>query len=258
MVCLIPTSPSLFTSVTTPTKQGCSDEQFEWTIDELSNLNPKNFVPHESQFSLERMDPSSEAECQAAINSYFTEQQIVPSPRECVLRNHKIILNESIINSTALSDYCAADKLPLVAVKIEQRDNSTQTAITLPPILPEELENMLKKFNLISDCESTEPGDVSMMDISTLRRKLFISHHSENDADEDSLAVHLSPAPKTPELTLKIDDRHIISSAALQNMPNDSFGSDMFGELSPIGSCSPVFRNDINKTSNGNKLSLSK
>lgn len=64
-------SPSLFQTMSTATPK----LQFEWTIDELSLLNPIHLVPHETQFC-EDMDPIREAEAQAAINSFFQEQKI--------------------------------------------------------------------------------------------------------------------------------------------------------------------------------------
>jgi hypothetical protein len=62
-------SPSLFQTLSTPKKQ------FEWTIEDLSSFNPVNLVPHETQFS-EEMDPIREAQAQAAIKSFFSEQKI--------------------------------------------------------------------------------------------------------------------------------------------------------------------------------------
>lgn len=71
-------SPSLFHTLATPKRRSsvnqCSQE-FEWTIEELSSLNPVNVVPHETQFR-EDFDPVREAQAQAAINSFFTEQKI--------------------------------------------------------------------------------------------------------------------------------------------------------------------------------------
>lgn len=52
----------------------CS-QQFEWTIDDLSELHPVNLVPHETQFSND-LDPIREANAQAAISSFFSEQKI--------------------------------------------------------------------------------------------------------------------------------------------------------------------------------------
>lgn len=48
--------------------------QFEWTIEDLSELHPVNLVPHETQFS-DDLDPVREAHAQATIRSFFAEDQ---------------------------------------------------------------------------------------------------------------------------------------------------------------------------------------
>lgn len=54
----------------------CSTQlDFEWTIDEVSSLNPANVEAHETQFA-SHIDPELEAKAQAAISSYFKEQII--------------------------------------------------------------------------------------------------------------------------------------------------------------------------------------
>lgn len=70
-------SPSLFNTLATPKRRSVNhnSQEFEWTIEELSSLNPVNVVPHETQFR-EELDPIREAQAQAAINSFFTEQKI--------------------------------------------------------------------------------------------------------------------------------------------------------------------------------------
>jgi hypothetical protein len=72
-------SPSLFHTLATPKRRSSSfnhnSQEFEWTIEELSSLNPVNVVAHETQFR-EELDPVREAQAQAAISSFFTEQKI--------------------------------------------------------------------------------------------------------------------------------------------------------------------------------------
>lgn len=67
-------SPSLFHRPATP--QMCSTQlEFEWTIDEVSSLNPANVEAHETQF-VSIIDPEVEAKAQAAISTYFKERII--------------------------------------------------------------------------------------------------------------------------------------------------------------------------------------
>lgn len=167
----------------------------------------------------------------------------MPSPQVSILRHHKIILKDEkistkIINSTALlseSNKISAEQNP---ERPQKRDFASQTALTLPPTLPKEVEDLLKKYHFLKN-EEDEDEDVSsndrstMMDISMLRRKLFINR-PDSPCDE-SFGTHInmadfSPPPRTPELTKHCDDR--VSSAALRH--EASFGSDMFGEISPI------------------------
>jgi hypothetical protein len=138
---------------------------------------------------------------------------------------------------------------------------TTQTALSFPPNLPREIEDLLKKYQISDEDENDEnelpANDRSMMDISTLRRKLFIQRPETPENDfilDDAFAVNLSPAPKTPELTRS-------SFMSSQNNNGDVFepinNSDMFGELSPIrnefsNNCSPAMSsNDISMTSDG-------
>ncbi|CAG9808838.1 unnamed protein product [Chironomus riparius] len=260
-------SPSLFQAPTTP-KQDSKLELFEWTIEELSNLNPVNVVPHETQFCQEE-DPQFEEKAQAAISSFFQEQQIVPSPNVCNLRKHKIQLTEEIhstqiYNSTALTSNSAmiSNTSPFGSIPKIKRDMTTQTALSFPPNLPREIEDLLKKYQINDEDENDEnelpANDRSMMDISTLRRKLFIQRPEtpENDfITDDVFAVNLSPAPKTPELTRS-------SFMSSQNKNGDAFeaiNDDMFGELSPIrndfsNKCSPAMSsNDISMNSDAGR-----
>lgn len=171
----------------------------------------------------------------------------VPSPRDCVLRNKKIFLREDlsceIANSSAMTP-----KTRVASTDDLKRDAVTQTVLTFPWKLPKEVEDVLRKYQLIDSCDDTRGCDESkdgldesnrsMMDISTLRRKLFINRPDSPDHFDSGLPhleVHLSPAPKTPELNSFSLQAH---SATLKG-GDDSFGSDMFGELSPIRPPSP-------------------
>uniref|UniRef100_A0A1A9ZEW4 Protein aurora borealis n=1 Tax=Glossina pallidipes TaxID=7398 RepID=A0A1A9ZEW4_GLOPL len=70
-----------------------SSTQFEWTVDEMSSVKPAHEEPHETQFQ-DSPDTDLEAKAQLAISSYFKEQQVVPSPVFCPLRNYRTILSE--------------------------------------------------------------------------------------------------------------------------------------------------------------------
>lgn len=243
-----------------------------------------NVVAHETQFR-EEMDPEREAQAQARITSFFNEHQIVPSPKVLhPLRVQKIDLKPDIYNSTALSESnkqvsnnCHISSINKVCDnnKIMCDNKSTQTALSFPPILPKEIEDLLKRFQIedspsinieVEEEEKDEgcSGDRSMMDISTLRRKLFMKQPDSPEhnvsCSDDTFAIHLSPAPRTPQLAKSSNSVRII-----EDDENNFISSDMFGELSPIAmlerslsfDCSSPMSShliDISMTSNGKKL----
>lgn len=257
-------SPSMFNAPSTP-KQQSKLELFEWTIEELSNLNPVNVTPHPTQFR-EEVDPAQEAQVQAAITTFFNEQQIVPSPAATEayhLRKQKGNILMEIYNSTALPEFAQG-------CHSNNRDISTQTALSFPPNLPKEIEDLLEKYQLseeacnnndnVKDDLEVSNNDRSMMDISTLRRKLFINRPLTPENSDECFAVHLnlSPAPKTPELTRYSSQLNINNDEVLNDKDNDSISSGLFGELSPIANinstcCSPELSscNDVSMTSDG-------
>ncbi|CRK96707.1 CLUMA_CG009956, isoform A, partial [Clunio marinus] len=251
-------SPSLF-QLNTPKRQSA---KFEWTIEELSSLAPVKLVPHETQFK-EEIDPVREAQVQEVINSFFRDNQIVPSPQNCTLRGQKIILrdeekSENILSSTTYPD--EMDKTGKNSNKKGTLDAVSQTNISFPRKLPKAIEDLLQSFSCETRDEvksseeedSANQHDNSMMEISELRRKLFIDHHAESSPRESESPlknVHLSPPPRTPELTKS------------NVMEDDCFEYEMFGKLSPIYACSspqvspdispiPATSNDVSMLSN--------
>lgn len=236
-------SPSLFHRPATP--QMCSTQlEFEWTIDEVSSLNPANVEAHETQFQ-SVVDPETEAKVQAAISSFFKEQVIVPSPVDCPLRDNKIIMN---LNNS-YSECWPVKKT---------RDGYCQTELTLPPILPKEVEDALKPFFTFTQPQQQSPSkncdrtmnatDGALNDSidhdardASLRRKLFqpCSDANETSSTEYERDVLLdSPTPQTPELEL----RNIRSQRFLTPRGRPTDGGDNDNQ-SPLDiSLSPVKR----------------
>lgn len=143
----------------------------------------------------------------------------------------------------------------------QTREIASQTALTLPPELPKEVEDLLMKYNIIysndktqsfekETLDTTSQSNQSMMDVSTLRRKLFINRPTtpSDGYAFDNSNLNLSPAPRTPELTKSCD---VLDGEASKN---DSFGSepDNFDwQLSPIRAFSPanLSSNDVSMLS---------
>lgn len=141
-----------------------------------------------------------------------------------------------IVNSTVLHPCQSSSSADTSQPK---RDIATQTAFTFPPILPKEIEDLFMKYRHDDEnaCDSesmvtldtTEQNNRSMMDISVLRRKLFINQPESpycDDAFGDHLGLELSPPPRTPELTGSCN-KQVNHSANLKS-------NDSFGDLSPI------------------------
>ncbi|XP_055626051.1 protein aurora borealis [Toxorhynchites rutilus septentrionalis] len=245
-------SPSLFHRPSTP--QAGSVSQFEWTIDEVSYLGPANVEAHETQF-METPDPVLEAKAQAAISSYFKDNNIVPSPVDCQLRNQKInFTGESPARSSFIGRKAK-----------RRRDGITQTVLSFPPNLPKEIEDLLVPYfnfhdNQQQTHETIEESDVSIdheARDASLRRKLFncsyASTASGSDRNGDSLDQidlrSISPAPITPEIDK--DARQIlkrsrcfgsqeitIDPADISLSPVLSKDKESFGALSPISKSS--------------------
>lgn len=218
-------SPSLFHRPSTP--QLCST-QFEWTIEDVSSLNPANVEAHETQF-ISTFDPETEAKAQAAINSYFSKKIYVPSPIDCVLRNQKIILKDETFMSTTTNNNTAASSAMNKKQTKKRRDGCCQTELTFPPILPKNIENLLGPYFTYTmnqqqtpskkddngDCDKNnataveEEGQQQQeqrdRDASLLRRKLFETSLSSANSDSEhnfqqfDLVNDLSPPPKSPD-----------------------------------------------------------
>lgn len=202
-------SPSMFMRPLTPQH---SSTQFEWTIDEVSSLGPANLEPHETQF-IESPDPELEAKAQAAISSFFKEQKIVPSP---------FVDNDIMSSTTAEPRSTDKQSIQFQAQRVilahmsgntpvskpgrRIRDSSSQTVLSLPPILPPEMELILKPFFTYQENQQQELDrrdnsvDYEARD-ALLRRKLFdINDYREFDEPAIYEYDHFSPPPKSPEL----------------------------------------------------------
>lgn len=182
-------SPSLFHRQRTPQQNSTA---FEWTIDDVSSFGVHSEVEAcETQYS-ETPDPIFEERAQAALDSYFNEQSVVPSPLENnQFRNNQIIFNE-----------------------VEKVDGICQTILTLPPILPKAIEDIFANYFTYNDdqqqihktenCDTTidhEARDAS------LRRKLFrtslnsTSKSSDTDSNYEMELGALTPLPQSPAIS---------------------------------------------------------
>lgn len=202
-------SPSMFQRPPTPQH---SSTQFEWTIDEVSSLGPAHLEPHETQF-MHSPDPELEAKAQAAISSFFKEQKIVPSP----FVDNEIMSSTSGDNPNSKKQIIHMQAQRVILAHISGntpvskpgrriRDSSSQTELTFPPVLPPEIENILKPFftykenqqdkldydeNLLAEYEARD---------ALLRRKLFdFNEYREYEEPAIRDYENCSPPPTSPD-----------------------------------------------------------
>ncbi|CAG9856240.1 unnamed protein product [Phyllotreta striolata] len=182
-------SPSVFTIQSTPK----SNEKFKWTIDEISVLKPAN-VDEETVSQHVVEDPHVESLAQQKVQAYFSEKVIVPSPitnvvRIPLVRNSPSELVESPKQTKEYSDGC------------------TQTMLSLPPVLPAHVEEILRPY--LRPHEDNVPGQMDInadMKNSTLYRNLFkpcdsvVSMIDESYHEKSLPNVSLSPLQSPVEL----------------------------------------------------------
>ncbi|XP_017112012.1 protein aurora borealis [Drosophila elegans] len=205
-------SPSLFRSRTPQ----LSSTQFEWNIDEVSQLKPAELEPHETQFH-DSPDPEQESRAQLAISAFFKESHIVPSPVDCPLRKQRIIINHN------------EDNTPISNKSRRKRDCEVQTELTLPPILPKALEDALRPYfqphlaaRLSGRSKSSGGHDIFN---SSMRRKLFDLHNvivlgDQEHGEQSSPIAGSSPQGKQTMFAGRLSD--------------SASGEGSFGCLSPI------------------------
>uniref|UniRef100_A0A1B0DEL6 Protein aurora borealis n=1 Tax=Phlebotomus papatasi TaxID=29031 RepID=A0A1B0DEL6_PHLPP len=224
-------SPSLFHRPNTPPH---SSTQFEWTMEQVSVLNPATIEAHETQF-LDSPDPDVEARAQAAISTYFREQHVVPSPIECPMRLTKV-----------LHCHDEDEGEPAVAGK---RHGVTQTVLTLPPRLPKAVEDALAPFFTFTADQQQAPTEEKEKIDASLRRQLFGAPEGtedEEEAEEEEEDAVVMPPPsgnwtETPENWGKNSEGEILirlTIGALSRPICQSHPSNTFGSLSPIGKLS--------------------
>ncbi|KAM8708374.1 hypothetical protein ACLKA7_015361 [Drosophila subpalustris] len=212
-------SPSLF-QCRSRTPQ-LSSTQFEWDIEEVSQLKPADVEPHETQFH-DSPDPEQESKAQLAISAFFKESHIVPSPVDCPLRKHRIILSE-IDDNTPISN----------KTKPRFRDCEAQTELTLPPVLPKALEEALRPYLQphLAGPRAIKSGSGADIFNSSMRRKLFdlqniivvgeVEQQRQPSEEEHAQMVGSSPQAKQTMFAGRLSD-------------SAGEGSSSFGCLSPI------------------------
>jgi protein aurora borealis len=176
-------SPSVFSQVLSPS----DDNDSNWRIEHVALLNPTDFSPN---FHSHMADPATEAEAQEKILQFFSQKQIAPSPWS---QPRSRVLNRSKSKTPAeVSKPAASSKNGTIySVFFFTRAQPsfpsfssawTQTCLSFPPKLPQEVEEILRQYCTNEPQEDTghspvgnssESEDSSLLNASSLRRKLF-------------------------------------------------------------------------------------
>jgi len=246
-------SPSVFSTVLSPSQESSNCGRF-WSIDQQAMLFPAKISeesPWKQETAISRLDADTENSTQEAIDLYFSQHHKITSPEDVPKTNvqndrgsislqnasqmtvedlggspelrGKNISNDKMSNDVNLETDSSAEIDELQERKLKQSTRSTQTNIALPPVLPQELEELLRRFKLIHEdhdisvsahCTSspvtqkpqfvtksfsritsmvsnTSGDDANNLSNSTLRRKLFegaIEDESDHsDQDEENM-----------------------------------------------------------------------
>ncbi|KAJ8667073.1 hypothetical protein QAD02_008735 [Eretmocerus hayati] len=171
-------SPTVFSKGVSPSHK--SSPGFTWSIDEIALIQPAKIDEYPTQ-QMHCSDPEMERNAQEAISRFFSENQIIPSPYENKKSECDAVTPTQCHEDTNLSRESYKSRK-------DKRENSAQTTLSLPPVLPPSLEEALKPyFNFTQDqnCENEEANSSN----SSLRRKLFSNHEDSHDDSTNSLSI---------------------------------------------------------------------
>lgn len=226
-------SPDVFSTVISPSQDS---KEFKWTIDDLSKINP---APIEEEFYFEEpVDEITESEMQKTIDKYFTKTHMVPSPWDCKLptswssfrevfkKEKQVLLNEHGNKTVASSPYSfSLSRLELVS-NSSSHNVCTQTALSLPPDLPDEINTALKPYFTE---DSLDDINLSM---NSLRRKLFFQNEDEPLSPvrffnmEEVSPLISSCYPSTPVIDLRTDGSPLEKLSPLDVSPISRAGKE--------------------------------
>ncbi|CAK1553738.1 unnamed protein product [Leptosia nina] len=158
---------------------------FNWDIEHASTLVPADIIVCNSQYEASP-DPILEKIAEEASEKFFSQELVVPSPMESSKKPSKALTAKSSSDSS-LQECSLLKKIKFV------RNTSAQTTLTLPPVLPPELEKMLQPFctysqeeAIFDDCEITANGSIRV-------QTHFIhsdhSDHYDSEQTDDEIQV---------------------------------------------------------------------
>ncbi|KAJ9601649.1 hypothetical protein L9F63_000182, partial [Diploptera punctata] len=150
-------SPSVFKKVVSPSQD---THQF-WSIDAVAQIKPASIEEFNIQ-QCEAIDPETEREAQQAIDHFFHNTHIAPSPWGPQPASETSSPYEDKENN----------QTPSFSISSVKKEVSVQTMLSLPPQLPPALEAALEPY-FITNQDQIDGGEEINLSTSTLRRKLF-------------------------------------------------------------------------------------
>lgn len=210
-------SPTIFTQ----TKTTLKEKEFEWTIDEISEVHPANIEVCTSQFET-KYDPNDENKVQAEIKNFFERDDIVTSP------------------------YATANNCVLPTDGIKKclfKDSAVQTDLTIPAKLSPEVENLLRTFCTYSHEHESNCSPVTNFKDESMMKDLFKDEHILQMAN-DTLNIDynsLTPIPKSPVFSSLVHSQRKFNygTPTLYNIPSPSLISPITKTI-PLPTLSPI------------------
>ncbi|XP_078050588.1 aurora kinase A activator-like protein bora [Augochlora pura] len=163
-------SPTVFSKVSNSAQQS---PDFAWSVDELAMIQPARIEEFPEQ-QLHCIDQETEVKAQAAIDRFFKENKIIPSPWEVKKKDNRIKTDTPTRASSNMS--AVSSKL--------KKDGWSQTVLSLPPDLPSHVEEVLKPYLTFTQEQNSESDDSNSSN-NSLRRKLFCNHDEYLEKEEN-------------------------------------------------------------------------
>nr|KAF7423265.1 hypothetical protein H0235_008548 [Vespula pensylvanica] len=167
--------------------------EFAWSVEELALIKPAEI----EEFPLEQIynvDPDIELKAQAAIDKFFMTNEIIPSPWESKKKEYKVDIKMDTPKRLTDKSNIIKDSF-----KTTKKDGTCQTILSLPPKLPQNVEEALKPYFTFNEEQSIDSDDANLS-TSSLRRKLFFNY-TECLEDEEQNSLLVSPIKMNNSLT---------------------------------------------------------
>nr|XP_033339908.1 uncharacterized protein LOC117228317 [Megalopta genalis] len=165
-------SPTVFSKVSNSSQQS---PDFAWCVDELAMIQPASIEEFPEQ-QVHCIDQETEVKAQAAIDRFFKENKIIPSPWEVKKKDSRMEIKTDTPTRASSNMNAVSSKL--------KKDGWSQTLLSLPPDLPSHVEEVLKPYLTFTQEQNLESDDSNSSN-NSLRRKLFCNHDEYLDKEEN-------------------------------------------------------------------------